>query len=381
MPAGRFKAYVMKERFAEIFQNKAVSQLGVDITSIEAFYTKGKSTGKQDLLEAFEYLVELNNQLKTSGDLSAEGLEARKIALEYFKQKVEAAPLGGKSLVKQFGNSSANKVRGLFGRANVEFKPETQKLKELYKLGYSNVSTKLIEEVNQPAATEEEALAAAETESIVKGPKYFKKAQDGQLVEKYLTQKIDFNKVLKAILDENNLDLAVTLCKAKPDQMTQLSKEVKQQFLESLFEDYRFEDLKSVIKAGVGFAECEIETIKVFSKEDKKQLKSIMPTLERRGVKFKEIEEVETSESPLLLAAAAAAAEVKEETAAEAAEEAAAAAEAGEQEVAVPEQSSRERTLSLDAPPPAPQGSAAENSFAAAEEKRRVSRPGSLTER
>ncbi len=55
---------------------------------------------------------------------------------------MEAAPLGVPSLVKQFGNSSANKVRG-FRQANVEFKPETQKLKELYELGYSNVSTKL----------------------------------------------------------------------------------------------------------------------------------------------------------------------------------------------------------------------------------------------
>ncbi len=69
------------------FKNKAAAQLGVDITPIEAFYTKGQSEGKQGLLEAFEYLVELNNQLKTSGDLSAEGLEARKIALAYFKQK------------------------------------------------------------------------------------------------------------------------------------------------------------------------------------------------------------------------------------------------------------------------------------------------------
>ncbi len=99
--------------------------------------------------------------------------------------------------------------------------------------------------------------------------------------------------------------------------MKELSKEVKQQFLESLFEDYRFEDLKSVIKAGVDFAECEIETIKVFSKEDKKQLKSIMPTLERRGVKFTEIVEVDTSEDSLLLAVEAARAEAAEQAAAE----------------------------------------------------------------
>ena len=299
MPAGRFKAYVMKERFAEIFQNKAASTLGVDITSIEAFYTKGQSTGKKGLLEAFEYLVELNNQLESREDLSAEELAARKIALAYFKQKVEEVSLGSRSRFRQFRNSYANKVKSVSGLAYEAFQPETQKLKELYELGYSNVSDKLSKMKSNLEATynlQTNTLAGA-AEPI----KYFEKQKDGKLAEK--VDIITFEQIFAAVLDENNLDLAVTLCKAKPDQMTQLSKEVKQQFLESLFEDYRFEDLKSVIKAGVDFAECEIETIKVFSKEDEKQLKSIRPTLERRGVKFTEIVEVDTSASPHLLAA------------------------------------------------------------------------------